>query len=54
MQIDESLRRVFEEDIEEALPPRLMDLLDQLNKIEAPQPSPGASRLAGGNGESAQ
>lgn len=37
--IDENLKRVFEEDATADLPPQLLDLLAQLDKIEAPAPS---------------
>ena len=36
-QIDANLRRVFEEDAAEDLPPKLLDLLDKLDKIDAPK-----------------
>lgn len=41
-QIDANLRRVFEEDAAEDLPPRLMELLEKLDKVAAP--APGTAR----------
>lgn len=37
VQIDENLKRVFAEDAAEDLPPRLLNLLQQLDQIDAPQ-----------------
>ncbi|WP_240453804.1 NepR family anti-sigma factor [Chachezhania antarctica] len=51
VQIDESLRRVFEEDAEEELPPRLLNLLNQLDQIDAPEVMPAPQRS---DGETAQ
>ncbi|MCF3595672.1 hypothetical protein LZG00_16895 [Rhodobacteraceae bacterium LMO-12] len=35
-QIDENLRRVFEEDAASELPPQLLQLLNKLDEIEVP------------------
>lgn len=46
-QIDANLKRVFEEDAAEDLPPRLVELLEKLDKVEAPV-------AGGGNGAKGQ
>lgn len=38
-QIDQNLRRIFEEDARAELPERLLDLLDKLDEIEVPAPT---------------
>ncbi len=47
-QIDANLKRVFEEDAAEDLPPRLLELLEKLDKVEAPVRE-NANDDAGGN-----
>lgn len=37
-QIDANLKRVFDEDAAEDLPPRLVELLEKLDRVEAPAP----------------
>lgn len=55
-QIDENLRRVFEEDAQAELPQTLLDLLSQLDDVDVPvssrraAPKGGASGAQGGNG----
>lgn len=36
VQIDENLKRIFEEDAEQDLPDELMSLLDKLDDVEVP------------------
>jgi hypothetical protein len=49
-QIDENLRRVFEEDAAAELPDRLLDLLKQLDEIDAPaSPTPQPSGQSRGS-----
>ena len=50
-QIDDNLRRIFDEDAEQDLPPRLRALLDQLEERErAPGDQSGAQKSGGGGG----
>jgi hypothetical protein len=50
-QIDENLKLIFEEDSKAELPERLLNLLDQLDKIELP-PAPEARLPATDDGDS--
>jgi len=48
VQIDDNLKRIFAEDAEQDLPPRLLELMNQLDQLEAPAPDPdtGGSEIA--------
>lgn len=47
VQIDENLKRVFDEDMEQDLPPRLMELMEKLDRIDAPAEGAVAKDEAG-------
>lgn len=50
-QIDENLRRIFEEDAETEMPERLLDLLRQLDEVDLPErPRPDGIGRKSGNG----
>lgn len=42
-QIDDNLRRIFEQDARAELPERLLTLLDQLDKVDVPPPAKAAT-----------
>jgi len=43
-QIDENLRRVYDDMLGEAVPDRFLDLIEQLRRTEPPRPSGGKER----------
>jgi hypothetical protein len=51
--IDENLKRVFDEDANADLPPHLMDLLDELDKIPVAEGLQGAPDASASSGEEA-
>ena len=49
-QIDENLRRIFDEDLEDGLPDRLRDLVDQLDGLSASKSDDDDDQSGGGSG----